>query len=62
MGIVEVEVQGRSWRGQVLELPRGVRPLLGAVPLEEMDWHISPKERKLVPNPESPEGPSVWLL
>jgi len=23
---------------QVIELPRGAKPLLGAIPLEEMDW------------------------
>ncbi len=62
MGIAEVEVQGRSSRVQVIELPRGARPLLGAVPLEEMDWHISPAERKLVPNPRSPDGPMLPLM
>jgi len=61
MGIAEVEVQGRSTRVQVIELPRGARPLLGAIPLEEMDWHISPVEKKLVPNPRSPEGPLLPL-
>ncbi|MGQ9629843.1 MAG: retroviral-like aspartic protease family protein [bacterium] len=61
MGIAEVEVQGRSARVQVIELPRGARPLLGAIPLEEMDWHISPAEKKLVPNPRSPEGPLLPL-
>jgi clan AA aspartic protease len=62
MGIAEVEVQGRSWRGQVIELPRGTRPLLGAVTLEEMDWHISPAEQKLLPSPESPDRPEILLL
>ena len=62
MGIVEIEVQGRSWRGQAVELPLGTQPLLGAVPLEEMDWHISPKDKKLLPNPDSPDKPQVWLL
>lgn len=61
MGIAEVEVQGRSTRVQVIELPRGARPLLGAIPLEEMDWHISPVEKKLVPNPRSPDRPSLPL-
>jgi len=61
MGIAEVEVQGRSTRVQVVELPRGARPLLGAIPLEEMDWHISPIEKKLVPNPKSPEKPLLPL-
>lgn len=61
MGIAEVEVQGRSTRVQVIELPRGAKPLLGAIPLEEMDWHISPLEEKLVPNPRSPDRPLLPL-
>jgi clan AA aspartic protease len=62
LGMVEVEVQGRSAQVRVIELPRGARPLLGAVPLEEMDWHVSPREKKLVPNPRFPEGPVVPLM
>lgn len=62
MGIAEVEIQGRSCQVQVIELPRGAHPLLGAVPLEEMDWHISPTEGRLVPNPRSPDGPMLPLM
>jgi clan AA aspartic protease len=61
MGVAETEVQGRTCCGEVIELPRGTQPLLGAVPLEEMDWHISPLEKKLVPNPKSPEKPLLPL-
>jgi clan AA aspartic protease len=57
VGIVELEVQGRTCHVRAIELPRGAAPLLGAVPLEEMDWHISPQEKRLLPNPESPEQP-----
>lgn len=56
-GIVDLEVQGRRCQVRAVELPRGASPLLGALPLEEMDWHVSPREQKLVPNPESPDGP-----
>jgi len=38
-GIAEVEVQGRTCQVRVIELPHGAEPLLGAVPLDEMDWH-----------------------
>ena len=62
MGIAEVAVQGRLWYGRVIELPRGAQPLLGAMTMEEMDWHISPRERKLVPRPSSPDLPEVPLL
>ena len=27
-----------------------------------MDWHIAPVERRLVPNPLSPEGPLLTLM
>jgi len=60
-GIVELEVQGRKCHVRAIELPRGAEPLLGAIPLEEMDWHVSPQERKLVPNPKSPDRPLLPL-
>ena len=60
-GIAEVEVQGRICQVRVIELPHGAEPLLGALPLEAMDWHVSPTEKKLVPNPRSPEGPLLPL-
>lgn len=60
-GIAEVEVQGRICQVRVIELPHGAEPLLGAVPLEEMDWHVAPLDRRLVPNPRSPEMPLLPL-
>ncbi|HIJ65324.1 MAG TPA: hypothetical protein HPP77_05165 [Candidatus Hydrogenedentes bacterium] len=60
-GIVDLSVQGRSCQVRALESPHRAAPLLGAVPLEEMDWHIAPQERKLVPNPRSPEKPLLPL-
>ena len=60
-GMVEVEVQGRTSQVRATELPHGAEPLLGAVPLEEMDWHILPGEKGLVPNPKSPEKPLLPL-
>ena len=60
-GMVELEVQGRKCQVRAIELPRGSKPLLGAVPLEEMDWHVSPLKKKLLPNPESPDRPLLPL-
>ena len=60
-GIVELEVQGRKCHVRAIELPRGAEPLLGSVPLEEMDWHVSPQKKKLVPNPKSPDKPLLPL-
>ena len=60
-GMAEVEVQGRVCQVRVIELPYGAQPLLGAVPLEEMDWHVSPSGKELVPNPKSPDKPLLPL-
>lgn len=61
LGMVELEVQGRVCQVRAIELPQGSDPLLGAVPLEEMDWRIDLSEKKLVPNPRSPDGPLLPL-
>ena len=60
-GMVDLEVQGRRCQVRAIELPRGAEPLLGAIPLEEMDWHIDPLGQRLVPNPSSPDRP-MWPL
>ncbi len=60
-GVVELEVQGRRCPVRAIELPRGAEPLLGAVPLQQMDWRISPQDKKLLPNPKSPEKPLLPL-
>jgi len=62
VGIVEVEVQARKCAVQAIEIPRDTRPLLGAVPLEQMDWHIDPVEQKLVGRPESPDKPLLPMV
>lgn len=62
VGVVEVEVQGRKCLVQAIEIPRDTRPLLGAIPLEQMDWHIDPLEEKLVGRPESPDKPLLPMV
>lgn len=61
-GIVDLTVEGRSCQVRAIELPHDAEPLLGAVPLEEMDWHVSPQEKKLVPNAKSPDAPLIPLF
>ena len=63
VGMVEIEVQGRACQVRAVELPGNTRVLLGAFPLEEMDWHISPRDGRLIPNPEFPDGePTLYAL
>lgn len=38
-------------------LVMGDEPLLGAIPMEDMDVMIHPLQRKLIPNPENPNIP-----
>ena len=54
LGMVELEVQGRVCQVRAIELPRGTQPLLGAVPLEEMDWHIRSVRTKTGPQSAFP--------
>ncbi len=61
LGMIELSVQGRKCHVRAIELPHGAEPLLGAVPLEEMDWHVSPLEKKLLPNPKSLNRPLLPL-
>jgi len=60
-GMVDLVVQGRSCQVRAIELPHGAKPLLGAVPMEEMDWHVLPLEKRLAPNPRSPDKPLLPL-
>jgi clan AA aspartic protease len=60
-GIAELEVQGRVCQVRAIRLPHGAQALLGAVALEEMDWHISPSGQKLLPNPDSPNEPLLSI-
>jgi len=62
-GIVEIEVEGRTGHVRAIELPHGAEPLLGAVPLNrtEIEWDISPLQKKLLSNLRSPEKPLLPL-
>ena len=53
-GIVELDVQGRTYHVKVSELPGGAEPILGAAMLQRVDWHVSLQDNRPVPNPESP--------
>ena len=49
---VRVTVQERDAVNDVAELPEGSPPLLGQIPLEQMDFWIDVTNQKLVGNPE----------
>ena len=43
-------------------LEKGVEPILGQIPLEEMDLLVDCKNQKLIPNPESPDGKTLIMV
>ena len=46
--------QNRRFSGSALVLPGDCEPLLGTIPLEEMDVLIHPLGQELIVNPEHP--------
>ncbi len=51
-----VEFGERDCVTDCIILERGVEPLLGQIPLEEMDLVVDCKNHQLIPNPDSYEG------
>ncbi len=51
-----VEFGDRDCVTDCIILEKGIMPLLGQIPLEEMDLVVDCKRQKLIPNPESYEG------
>jgi clan AA aspartic protease len=59
---VKMEIQGREAIFSALVVPAGSTPLIGQIPLEELDFVVDPKSRELRPNPRSPDAPLLDLL
>ncbi len=58
-GPVEVRYAGRFCTTNALVLPGEGEPLLGAIPMEEMDLWVNPNRQMLTP--VHPEGPVMML-
>lgn len=54
VGPVEVRFENRSTTVRAVVLPGTEEPLLGSIPLEDLDVVIDPKEQRLIVNPKSP--------
>ncbi|NCX96183.1 MAG: clan AA aspartic protease [Chitinophagia bacterium] len=52
---VEVRFKNRRFIGNAIVLPGDSEPLLGAIPLEDMDVMIHPARQELIVNPEHPD-------
>lgn len=49
---VDLEIQGRSGRFDVVEIPDALPNIIGQIPLEDLDWVVDPRGQKLIGNPE----------
>ena len=59
---IRVELLGRGGAFDALVESRGTTPLIGQVILGVLDLLVDPKSGNLVPNPQSPDLPTVDLL
>ena len=56
---VLIEINDRDCVTDCVILERGIEPLLGQIPLEEMDLVVDCANKRLIPNPSSPDGKVV---
>jgi clan AA aspartic protease len=56
VGPVHVKFQNRDATCSAIVLPGDTEPLLGMIPLEEMDVLIDSKRQELIVNPAHPDG------
>jgi clan AA aspartic protease len=54
VGPIEIRFENRRANVDAIVLPGENEVLLGAIPMEDLDVSINPKEQKLIVNPSSP--------
>lgn len=53
---VVLEIQGRTGRFDVVEVPDSLPNIVGQIALEDLDWVVDCRNQKLIPNPEHKSG------
>ena len=61
VGPIEIRFGNRRTNVDAIVLPGNAQPLLGVIPMEDMDVLIDPKANELIINPEHPYKPLVVL-
>jgi len=61
-GWIVLEIAGRKAVFDVLAESKGAQPLVGQIALERLDLIVEPSQRKVIPNPRSPEAPMVEVF
>ena len=60
-GPVEIRFKNRRCNLDAMVLPGDAQPLLGAIPLEDLDVLVDPLRQELIVNPASPDMPLMSL-
>ncbi len=50
-GVVQLTIQSRVWRGDVIEISDDCPILIGQLPLEGLDFVVDPQSQRLIGNP-----------
>jgi clan AA aspartic protease len=61
VGPVEIRFENRSTTVRAVVLPGAEEPLLGSIPLEDLDVVIDPRQQRLIVNPKSPDIATKYL-
>ena len=61
VGPVEIRFENRRTTTEAVWLRGEVEPLLGAIPMEDMDVVVDPKQQRLIVNPQNPNIPVVYI-
>ncbi len=59
---IHLEICGRDMITSAYVMPAGTTPLVGQIPLDELDLIVDAKRQELRPNPEHPDGPIIDVL
>jgi clan AA aspartic protease len=62
IGNIEIEILGRKTVCTAMVEKAGTTPLIGQIPLEELDLLVDPRSRELRVNPASPDVPMIDVL
>jgi clan AA aspartic protease len=61
VGPIDIRFQNRSTTCRAMVLPGNSAPLLGSIPLEDLDVVINPLKQELTVNPDSPDMATTIL-
>jgi clan AA aspartic protease len=61
VGPVEIRFENRRTTVEAILLPGNVEPLLGVIPMEDMDVVVDSRQQRLIVNPKNPNIPVVYV-